>query len=403
MKLKGEQTSRPKLVFEIEVEHEFLIANSINHLLLAIETKTIDMSKAIYTRLFSITFMLSLFIGSVAQTHYSVNDVPNVQYQDYQQFVSDPENVISYNDTRTLNAKMQHIRDSLHTQCAVVVLPAIDNEYATAKEFTTELFETWGIGDKETNRGLLILLITGDGEREVAFETGYGLEEKLPDGVCKLIQTNKMLPYFKEGDFGTGLIAGVTEIEKVLKGSSDLVASDGWPKEATWFIIAWIVVGLLVMWLKIRSAKPEKQEGSSNYMAAIKSDDFMGVGCWLALLFLPAFILFAIFRGGKNKGGAKSVVCESCKKAGGVKLMGTPAIKQTAIPGQDGMKEYTLKCSNCGHIHTELVPYKYVEKTSSASSTSSTSTRTNSSSKSSNRGGSWGGGSSGGGGASTKF
>lgn len=79
--------------------------------------------------------------------------------------------------------------------------------------------------------------------------------------------------------------------------------------------------------------------------------------------------------------------------------MGTPVIKQTAIPGQDGMKEYTFKCSKCGHIHTELAPYKYVEKTST--STSSTTSRT--SRGGSSRGGSWGGGSSGGGGASTKF
>ncbi|NLZ95826.1 MAG: hypothetical protein GX921_08395, partial [Bacteroidales bacterium] len=111
---------------------------------------------------------------------------------------------------------------------------------------------------------------------------------------------------------------------------------------------------------------------------------------------LPAFIIFSIFKRGKNGGGTKSVVCESCKKIGGVKLMGTPVIKQTAIPGQDGMKQYTFKCSNCGHIHTELVPYKYVEKSSTTSSTTS-------SSGSSNRRGSWGGGSSGGGGASTKF
>lgn len=365
------------------------------------------MSKAIYTRLFSILFMLSLFIGSVAQTRYSVNDVLNVQRQDYRQFVSDPENEISYNDMRTLNAKMQEIDDLLHTQCAVVVLPAIDNEYTTAKEFATELFEAWGIGDKENNQGLLILLITGEGEREVAFETGYGLEDKLPDGVCKLIQTNKMLPYFKEGNFGAGLIAGVTEVEKVLKGSSDLVASDEWPKEATWFIVGWIVIGLLVLWLRSRSATSKTEEGASDYMAAIKSDGFMGVGCWLALLFLPAFILFAIIKGafGKNKGGAKSILCKSCKTAGGVKLMGTPVTKQTAIPGQDGMKEYSFKCSNCEYIHKELVPYKYVEKTSTTSSTTSStsSTTTRTSSGNSNRGGSWGGGSSGGGGASTKF
>ena len=65
------------------------------------------MSKTIYIRLFSILFMLSLFIGSAAQIRYSVNDVPNVQRQDYQQFVSDPDKAIPYGDIHTLNAKMQ--------------------------------------------------------------------------------------------------------------------------------------------------------------------------------------------------------------------------------------------------------------------------------------------------------
>ena len=363
------------------------------------------MNKAAYIRLINTTFLLVLFFGSMAQTRYSVNDVPNVQQQDYRQFVSDPENAIPVEDIHTLNEKMQEIKDSLNLQFAVVVLPAMEDSYATAKEFATELYNKWGLGDKISNQGLLIVLITGEGEREIAFETGYGLEDRLPDGVCKLIQTNKMLPYFKEGDFGAGLIAGVTEIEKTLKGNSDLIADEGWSKGSTWFIVGWIVIGLLVMWFKTSSAKQTSQDESSNYMAAIKSDEFMGVGCWIALLFLPAFILFAIFKrsAGKNKGGAKSVVCESCKKAGGVKLMGQPTIKQTAIPGQKGMKEYAFKCSNCGHIHTEIAPYTYVEKTSSStsSSTSSTSSRTNSGN--SNRGGSWGGGSSGGGGASTKF
>ena len=360
------------------------------------------MNKASYIRLFSITFLLCIFIGSVAQTRYSVNDVPNVQRQDYQQFVSDPDNAIPYGDIQTLNAKLKEMKDSLNVQCAVVVLPAIADTYDSAKGFATELFKTWGLGDKKTNNGLLIVLITGEGEREIAFETGYGLEDKLPDGICKLIQTNKMKPFLAEGNYGAGLIAGVNEVEKVLKGNSDLVADEGWPKGATWFIVIWTVVGLLVLWLKSRSSKPKTQSGSSNYMEAIKSDDFMGVGCWVAMLFLPAFILFAIFKGfsGKSKGGANSVVCESCKTVGSVKLVGKPTIRQTAIPGQDGMKEYSFECSKCGHIHKELVPYVYVEKTSSSSSSSS---NTFNSSSGGSRGGSWGGGSSGGGGASTKF
>ena len=157
------------------------------------------MNKASYIRLLNITLLLCVFIGSVAQRRYSVNDVPNVQLLDCQQYVGDPDNVISYEDTHILNSKLQEMRDSLNIQSAVMVLPAIDEEYDSAKIFAAELFSVWGLGDKDTNQGLLILLITGEGEREIAFETGYGLEDKLPDGICKLIQTNKMKPFLADG------------------------------------------------------------------------------------------------------------------------------------------------------------------------------------------------------------
>lgn len=360
------------------------------------------MNKASYIRLLTITLMLCLFLGSAAQTRYTVNDVPNAQRMDFRYFVSDPDTVISNEDIQTLNSKIKEMRDSLQIECALVVLPAIADEYASAKDFATKLYEAWGIGDKETNKGLLILLITAKDSREIIFETGYGLEDKLPDGVCKLIQTNKMKPFLAEGNYGAGLVAGITEVEKILKGNSDLIVEDGWSKEATWFIVIWTVVGLLALWLKSRTAKPKEASGSSNYMAAIKSNDFMGVGCLLAILFFPAFILFAIYKGlfGKSNGGSKSVTCESCNTAGGIKLMGEPRIKKTAIPGQDGTKEYSFKCSKCGHIHTELLQYVYVEKTSSSDSSRTTIGGNNGGGT---RGGSWGGGSSGGGGASTKF
>jgi uncharacterized protein len=79
---------------------------------------------------------------------------------------------------------------------------------------------------------------------------------------------------------------------------------------------------------------------------------------------------------------------------------GEPIIKQQAIPGQDGMKEYEFVCSKCGFVHKELVPYKYVKpQTESTNSGNNTTYRSGNFTK----GGSWGGGKSGGGGASTKF
>ena len=159
--------------------------------------------------------------SATAQTAYRVEDVPNVQLIDYTRFVSDPADSIDAADEAALNQRIGYLRDSLDVEIAVVVLPAIDGDtYGSAREFANELFNTWGIGKKETDRGLLILLITNEDNREITFEVGYGLEGQLTDGLCKLIQKRRMIPPMKEGRYGEGLLAGVEEVRKVLTGGS---------------------------------------------------------------------------------------------------------------------------------------------------------------------------------------
>ena len=163
--------------------------------------------------------------SATAQTTYRVEDVPNVQLIDYTRFVTDPNDSIDEADEAALNQRIGYLRDSLDVEIAVVVLPAIDGDtYGSAREFANELFNTWGIGKKETDRGLLILLITNEDNREITFEVGYGLEGELTDGLCKLIQKRRMIPPMKEGRYGEGLLAGLEEVRKILTGESTLEA-----------------------------------------------------------------------------------------------------------------------------------------------------------------------------------
>ncbi len=357
------------------------------------------MRRSILTQLCAAALLL-LFTGVQAQMRYRVENVPNVQLQDYLQYVSDPERIIGYSETEILNGKLRELRDSSGVQAAVVVLPAIDDEnYGSAKEFATELFNRWGIGDRETNNGLLILLLTAEGGREVVFETGQGLESVLTDGLCKLIQTRKMIPFLKEGAYGEGLIAGVDEVEKVLKGTSELIEKPLSAGDMKWPLIIWLGVGAVALYLNESRKKKALENADSPYQAAVQQSSSKGLGCLVAGLFFPVFLLYRIFKGFGKKSGGALIDCTNCKSQGTVSLKkGEPVIRQQAIPGQDGMKEYEFVCSNCGFVHKELVPYKYVKPQTESHGSTTTTYRSSSS-----RGGSWGGGSSGGGGASTKF
>src|SRR5699024_7310000 len=68
----------------------------------------------------------------------------------------------------------------------------------------------WGIGNREKNNGVLILLAVED--RKSRIEVGYGLEGALPDSKTGWIQDEYMLPYFSEDDYSTGILEGYKAI-----------------------------------------------------------------------------------------------------------------------------------------------------------------------------------------------
>lgn len=107
--------------------------------------------------------------------------------------------------------------DSLEAQngseVAVVAVNSIG--YEDIKSFATTLFKTWGIGKSRNNNGLLVLFVLD--QRKVTFETGYGLEGVLPDAISKRIQTQSMIPEFKNGNYDAGILAGVERIVSTVK------------------------------------------------------------------------------------------------------------------------------------------------------------------------------------------
>ena len=90
-------------------------------------------------------------------------------------------------------------------ETVVAVVPSIGNE--DCFEFSHQLLNEWGVGKKDKNNGLVILLVTD--QRCIQFYTGYGLEGDLPDAICKRIQTRDMIPYLKDGNWDAGMVAGV--------------------------------------------------------------------------------------------------------------------------------------------------------------------------------------------------
>ncbi|MCG0275596.1 MAG: TPM domain-containing protein [Thermosediminibacteraceae bacterium] len=95
------------------------------------------------------------------------------------------------------------------TGAQIVVVTVNDLAGRTIEDYALTLFRSWGIGDKEKNNGILILvnkenLLLGKSGR-IRIEVGYGLEGAITDGRAGWILDNFALPAFEEGEFSRGI------------------------------------------------------------------------------------------------------------------------------------------------------------------------------------------------------
>ena len=169
-------------------------------------------SKTYMTRLLTATLLL-LCIAAAAKP-YGIKDIPNVQVENRYRFTSNPDGILSAAAVARIDSICYDLRHRGMAQVAVVAVREIDGD--NVFDFAHRLFSDWGVGNKSDN-GLGILLV--ESEREIRFVTGYGLEGVLPDAICKRIQTQRMLPYFRRGDYDGGMTAGMEAIRATLEGS----------------------------------------------------------------------------------------------------------------------------------------------------------------------------------------
>ena len=76
--------------------------------------------------------------------------------------------------------------------------------------YANDLGRKWGIGDEKTDSG--VLLLVAPAERKVWIATGYGADDYLTDAMSGTIIRSAILPKFKAGDMGGGIVAGVDAI-----------------------------------------------------------------------------------------------------------------------------------------------------------------------------------------------
>ena len=237
--------------------------------------------------------------GDSVKEYKSVDDVPNVRLTDVRRYVSDPTSILSTAATDTINAILGRLEKSTGIETAVVMLPSIgENDIF---DFSTSLFRKWGIGKKKSDNGLLILFVMD--QHKVRFSTGYGIEGTMTDAMSKRIQTQYMVPAFKQSDWNKGMVDGVRATAKVLDGSMEPEAADSDTDTSDILFSIGIIVGVILLAMFVSSIKQR---------------------------------------------------CPKCRKRSAMKQMGVEVLRVSTGKGRrKRIRRTTYVCQYCGHIMTK--------------------------------------------------
>ncbi|MBY0348214.1 MAG: TPM domain-containing protein [Hydrotalea flava] len=154
--------------------------------------------------------------------------------------VNDYAGVLSAEQNAALEQKLVALDDSTSNQIAIVLVKTL-NGYDVA-DYANKLFRAWGIGNKKTNNGILILAAIDD--RKVWIEIGYGLEGAIPDATTSQIYRDEIVPAFRNKDYYTGLNNAVDDLAKAAVGEYKVARKQDKPtgSGAIIFIILLLIV-----------------------------------------------------------------------------------------------------------------------------------------------------------------
>lgn len=140
---------------------------------------------------------LSLLLSLIALCPVLLGAAPSHTSEFY---VNDYADVLSDETESHIFDTAVQLDNETTAQVCVLTIDSLDGE--DISEYSVETFREWGIGDKDKENGVLIVLSVDD--REMWITSGYGIEGTLTDAKLGALRDTYAMPYYREDDFDTG-------------------------------------------------------------------------------------------------------------------------------------------------------------------------------------------------------
>jgi uncharacterized protein len=374
--------------------------------------------------------ILLLVFAVVGQIAAQTETPPRGTYPEHETiYVNDFADLIGNEVESDMNSILQDLRNTAGVEATVVTIDSFqdyDTIDSNFEQFATSLFNTWGVGDDDSD-GVMILM--GVEDRKIRVEVGVSYERTLNDDMQDIID-DYALPRFRKGDYEAGIYDTLIQVADVIKAEKGVFEADATPFSGTSQTNPQPVVST-------RDASAEGVQVSTPValggLAALAGGGFLGIrrimrfrprkcpSCGTQMHRLDEYTDDEFLDQGQRTEESLGSVdydvwkCDSCgthqvfnyyglsfyshcPQCGYKAASNESRVIDSASCYHSGLREVTQRCGNCSYNNTwqEVIPMRNCSDDNNSSSSSFSSSSSSSSSSS----GSFGGGRSSGGGAS---
>jgi uncharacterized protein len=190
-----------------------------------------------------------------------------------QGYVSDYMGLLDSSAKARITQSIEAVESSSSAEIAVIIQNSLPDN-TSIEELALSYLEEWGIGKKGKENGLVLLIIDDEakGYHSYRFEAGRGLEGDLPDGLLGQVGREEMVPRFRGGDYGGGILAAVDRIGKILGGDLSARAPKKPPKQIPGIFVFLVVLFVILLMIGGRG----RGGGGSNLLLGLLIGQMLG-------------------------------------------------------------------------------------------------------------------------------
>ncbi|MBP6884151.1 MAG: TPM domain-containing protein [Candidatus Pacebacteria bacterium] len=232
--------------------------------------------------------LLLLVVLPLSVQAFTIPERPNSYVKDY-------ATLMSAEQVQSLEVKLNAFEKNTTNEIAVVTIPTLDGD--VIENVAQEIFTKWGIGKKDKNNGVLLLVSLE--ERKTRIHTGYGVEGDLTDLGTSYIQSEVMTPAFRNGDYYGGINGAVDKMIEALGGNNivpeDYSTSSGASKIPWEFIFFLVFLIFQILAAALGRSKSWWHGGVLFGVVALAIWHFLIASIFIAIPVIIAFIGFGLF------------------------------------------------------------------------------------------------------------